>query len=580
MRLITTIILSIFSLLTFELFASENSETHEIIFDKYHIDSIDHIYVQQPRVALERMDTLRLRCEARNWVDCPRSRLEMVTALIYLYLEDQTNSLRHCYAVLEHSQGETKDDVWWSLMAYQYISTIYLSNEDWNSLAKSVENMEYIALNNKQYSWTTWYQSLSMMMKAEVMASQNHLDDAVALINSSRKLMSGDGIDYSTRCHNLMETTAMLARLYAKAGKYEQSLKEYENLLHSIDNECAKYTDGNLDNLTRLRSFSSMSHCYYELGDSVSAARYYNMAKELRKKYNEGYGVVEPMAKYLCRSEQYQELDSLMLPLFEHALEGNIQTKQIESYMNIYITSLRQRGLSDLEVMWTRRYIELQDALAKERLTSAYDSFAIALKSYEQEKQLAEVEVTRYRSKMSITLLIIFSIILLIAATITTLLWRKQQRDNKFLFQQAQELNTSSQRLTQRITEQTAPQIATGVLDPIDQRLHNKIHSFLVDKSTFLDPTLTTKSVQEHIGITYDALNRHMLTLFGMSCTEYILRLRLEYSCRLLSTTNMTIDAVADSSGFSSSRTFYRQFKDKYNISPTEYRKIYIDTNA
>jgi len=61
----------------------------------------------------------------------------------------------------------------------------------------------------------------------------------------------------------------------------------------------------------------------------------------------------------------------------------------------------------------------------------------------------------------------------------------------------------------------------------------------------------------------------------GLTCAEYIISLRLDHACRLLDDVNnyRTVDKIAENSGFSSSKTFYRQFRKHYNCSPALYRK-------
>ena len=58
------------------------------------------------------------------------------------------------------------------------------------------------------------------------------------------------------------------------------------------------------------------------------------------------------------------------------------------------------------------------------------------------------------------------------------------------------------------------------------------------------------------------------------SITYYINRLRLDHARELLTThPEMSIDEVATASGFSVRRTFSRLFKEKFGLTPTEFRE-------
>ena len=56
------------------------------------------------------------------------------------------------------------------------------------------------------------------------------------------------------------------------------------------------------------------------------------------------------------------------------------------------------------------------------------------------------------------------------------------------------------------------------------------------------------------------------------SITNYVNDFRLSHACRLLTDNrNFTIQAIADESGYSSLRSFQRQFKENLGMTPVEY---------
>ena len=60
----------------------------------------------------------------------------------------------------------------------------------------------------------------------------------------------------------------------------------------------------------------------------------------------------------------------------------------------------------------------------------------------------------------------------------------------------------------------------------------------------------------------------------GENFNGYINSLRLEYSLVLLKDfENYTVEAVAIDSGFNTVRTYQRIFREKYGMTPAEYRK-------
>lgn len=59
----------------------------------------------------------------------------------------------------------------------------------------------------------------------------------------------------------------------------------------------------------------------------------------------------------------------------------------------------------------------------------------------------------------------------------------------------------------------------------------------------------------------------------GISFTDYIIKLRIEYACRLLETTNYPMYRISIECGFSDSSYFNRVFCSKMNKTPSAYRK-------
>ena len=57
------------------------------------------------------------------------------------------------------------------------------------------------------------------------------------------------------------------------------------------------------------------------------------------------------------------------------------------------------------------------------------------------------------------------------------------------------------------------------------------------------------------------------------SVADFVRDCRLEHACVLLKTTDMKIADVAAASGFSRATTFNHDFKTRYNLTPSEYRR-------
>ena len=85
----------------------------------------------------------------------------------------------------------------------------------------------------------------------------------------------------------------------------------------------------------------------------------------------------------------------------------------------------------------------------------------------------------------------------------------------------------------------------------------------------------TIKDIADDIGYDEDYLALVFKRATGMSIRKYINILRLEKACYLLESSRFGILRCAEESGFACVRSFNRNFKAHFGITPAEHRKLY-----
>lgn len=83
----------------------------------------------------------------------------------------------------------------------------------------------------------------------------------------------------------------------------------------------------------------------------------------------------------------------------------------------------------------------------------------------------------------------------------------------------------------------------------------------------------TLGAMAEELGYDYSYLSRYFKKAVGISFNDYVNHYRLSQSCYLLENSDRSILQCAMESGFSSIRSFNRNFKEQFGISPAQYRK-------
>jgi AraC-like DNA-binding protein/tetratricopeptide (TPR) repeat protein len=107
------------------------------------------------------------------------------------------------------------------------------------------------------------------------------------------------------------------------------------------------------------------------------------------------------------------------------------------------------------------------------------------------------------------------------------------------------------------------------------QEIVARLKSFLQEEEALeCISTLGDDDLASRLATNRTSLRDAVKTLTGKTLKEYIQEIQLTAARHKLETeTNRTIEAVAMECGFSK-RTFYRLFREKYNISPSQYKEL------
>jgi AraC-like DNA-binding protein len=78
-------------------------------------------------------------------------------------------------------------------------------------------------------------------------------------------------------------------------------------------------------------------------------------------------------------------------------------------------------------------------------------------------------------------------------------------------------------------------------------------------------------------GMQVHAFCRFFKNLTSLTYSDFIIELRISYTCQLLKDSNLTITQIAFDAGFNNISYFNRTFKKSKGISPRDYRKMLLE---
>lgn len=87
--------------------------------------------------------------------------------------------------------------------------------------------------------------------------------------------------------------------------------------------------------------------------------------------------------------------------------------------------------------------------------------------------------------------------------------------------------------------------------------------------------SLSVGTLCRSLGVSKNALYERFRTAFGKTVGEYITEARLKKAKKLLCDSTLSIDSIAEQTGFASYTYFSRSFKKKYHLPPLAYRKAH-----
>lgn len=107
-------------------------------------------------------------------------------------------------------------------------------------------------------------------------------------------------------------------------------------------------------------------------------------------------------------------------------------------------------------------------------------------------------------------------------------------------------------------------------------KLALRLESCMMQERMFLDPTLTLQDMASRIGTNRTYLSEYLNNILHKSFYEYINEWRVKEACRIMddaSGRRMTMQEVAEMSGFNSGSTFNRSFARVIGMTPSAYAR-------
>ena len=387
------------------------------------------------------------------------------------------------------------------------------------------------------------------------------LDEAISHLDSPGSIDRMDAfvvackrkINALDALHRFDEVIPLGQRILDRLDHYEQHAKDYAE-----DSYRLSWSDNPVDrdrylDFSRAQAWGFMTHAYAYL-DSLENARKC-LALFDGTSYSKSFSARRLIAPAQIELGNYDDALTTYAEM-ERRMATDTINDEYAIILRARAIALRAKGHTAEALDYQTRYANLSKLLSDSLHRSEAHNYAARYHAQEQQLEIQEKQAEAQRShiiSIAVAAIAIFAIAFAV-----------------YFFRQKRIISAKNRVLVRMINEQKTPEQAPKENSDEVANIDHAIRT----EHLYKDFNLQRQDICDRFGINRHTLN-DMLTQHadGLSFPQYINAIRLEESLRLLhDEPGFTISAIAKTVGFSPSN-FREQFKQKYGMTPQEYRQ-------
>lgn len=298
-------------------------------------------------------------------------------------------------------------------------------------------------------------------------------------------------------------------------------------------------------------------------------------------------------AKVLNLEKKYQESNRIAFICIEKAAKVGNRTN-IASCYELIAQNFKSIGDHERTIEYLEKASNTKDTLNTvnmERLIHER-KLVLDMEKKEQEAILRKEQITaknRLIIVLTITALILIGMLAIIIAN-----YRKRNRLYKNIVQQNAKAVTRQKELLHRISElenmnagdretdeeQDVRKSRLNIDEDKMQQLYDQLCQLMEEEKLYADQQLNREKLAEQLGTNRTYLSQIIKEKSGMSYLQFINSYRINEAIRILSDKTLIdypLKQICADIGFNSPTTFYKFFQQSVGITPSFYRKQFID---
>lgn len=393
------------------------------------------------------------------------------------------------------------------------------------------------------------------------------------------QVQKGSGTEYLDRSLNMFRGTSnpqalpllashlgSVSRMAVNNGDYARALaltnerlEATERIAREIPTAPAGYIDDQ-----KAYIYSIQAYCEWQLGDKAAARRSAEAFEKTRASRSpEHMSDILVYYSVAGNGERIRQIYDVLEPYYRER-EDTISTNYaglVQTYA--YGLDKLGRGHEAFEAM--DRYCVLSDSLVQRERQAETLKFAQQMKTQEKELELKDKE-----AEARLHWVMIISLVLLLVVGVVAL-WRILVAKQRLEEKNRQLYETVQQMMQQEAREQEK---ALSAPASPSQQLYSRLCQLMREQQPYTDSDLNRESLAQMLGTNYNAVAAAIREFSdGATLGEFLDDWRIRHAAALLRDGNDPIGLVGEMSGFASRSHFNTLFRDKFKLTPGEYRK-------
>ena len=411
------------------------------------------------------------------------------------------------------------------------------------------------------------------------------LDEVIRQLDGTRQFNQTDACIIALRRKvDVLDEQGLYADIIPLAEKIVEKMNDYEQ--HPDDFHDGTYREPDAADVPdycdfyRTKGYAYLASAYASLSEKEKAREYLRLFEQSRWGLTlDGRKMIAPT---WCKLGDYDK----MLAVYDE-MEQHMSTDTIcfdyATILHDRAVAAEARGLHAQAYDYMSRYSALNQTLNDSLQACEAHEYAARYHAEEQQMEIQERKAEASRNALIAWFVAVIALLLACFAVYYFLRHREETRKNRILARQITEAMDYKKKYLDSLefrVQGSEFSIATDQPDtPLEsmssEALFAHISQVIVRDKLFLDPAFDRQAAIDYFHLSKERIGAAFSKGSPFkSLIDFLTDCRLPYAAKLLTDQpDLPIADVARQSGFSSADTFGRNFKQKYALTPTQFRE-------